>query len=66
VSVSLASVYDTLHQFTVVLRRVAFKHEQTEHDHFYVEDRLKLMESARPVLLSARLLCHRMASDRPR
>jgi Fur family transcriptional regulator, iron response regulator len=53
VSVSLATVYNTLHQFTEVgfLRQVAidasksyFDTNTTEHHHFYIEDRHELMD----------------------
>jgi Fur family iron response transcriptional regulator len=53
VPVSLATVYNTLHQFTEVglLRQVAvdgskayFDTNNTEHHHFYVEDRNDLMD----------------------
>jgi len=53
VSVSLATVYNTLHQFTEVgfLRQVAidasksyFDTNATEHHHFYIEDRHELMD----------------------
>jgi Fur family iron response transcriptional regulator len=53
VSVSLATVYNTLHQFTEVgfLRQVAvdasksyFDTNNTEHHHFYIEDRHELMD----------------------
>ena len=53
VSVSLATVYNTLHQFTEVglLRQVAiessksyFDTNNTEHYHFYLEDRHELMD----------------------
>ena len=53
VSVSLATVYNTLHQFTEVgfLRQVAvdasksyFDTNTTEHHHFYIEDRRELMD----------------------
>jgi Fur family transcriptional regulator, iron response regulator len=53
VSVSLATVYNTLHQFTAVgfLRQVAidatksyFDTNTTEHHHFYIEDRHELMD----------------------
>ena len=54
VSVSLATVYNTLHQFTEVglLRQVAiessksyFDTNNTEHQHYYLEDRHELMDS---------------------
>ena len=53
VSVSLATIYNTLHQFTEVgfLRQVAidasksyFDTNNTEHHHFYIEDRHELMD----------------------
>src|SRR5579863_7091760 len=53
VSVSLATVYNTLHQFTEVglLRQVAvdgskayFDTNNTEHHHFYIEDRHELID----------------------
>ena len=53
VSVSLATVYNTLHQFTEVglLRQVAiessksyFDTNNTEHQHYYLEDRHELMD----------------------
>src|SRR6516162_10621959 len=53
VSVSLATVYNTLHQFTEVglLRQVAiessksyFDTNNTEHHHYYLEDRHELMD----------------------
>jgi Fur family iron response transcriptional regulator len=53
VSVSLATVYNTLHQFTEVglLRQVAiessksyFDTNNTEHYHYYLEDRHELMD----------------------
>ena len=53
VSVSLATVYNTLHQFTEVglLRRVAidssksyFDTNNSEHHHYYLEDRHELMD----------------------
>jgi Fur family iron response transcriptional regulator len=53
VPVSLATVYNTLHQFTDVglLRQVAvdgskayFDTNNTEHSHFYMEDRHELMD----------------------
>jgi Fur family transcriptional regulator, iron response regulator len=53
VSVSLATVYNTLNQFTEVglLRQVAidasksyFDTNNTEHHHFYIEDRHELMD----------------------
>jgi Fur family transcriptional regulator, iron response regulator len=53
VSVSLATIYNTLHQFTEVgfLRRVAidasksyFDTNNTEHNHFYIEDRHELID----------------------
>jgi Fur family iron response transcriptional regulator len=53
VSVSLATIYNTLHQFTEVglLRQVAidasrsyFDTNNTEHNHFYIEDRHELMD----------------------
>ena len=53
VSVSLATVYNTLHQFTEagLLRQVAidasksyFDTNITEHNHFYIEDRHELMD----------------------
>jgi Fur family iron response transcriptional regulator len=53
VSVSLATVYNTLHQFTEVglLRQVAidgskayFDTNNSEHHHFYIEDRHELMD----------------------
>jgi Fur family iron response transcriptional regulator len=56
VSVSLATVYNTLHQFTEVgfLRQVAidasksyFDTNTTEHQHFYTEDRHELMDIPR-------------------
>ena len=52
-SVSLATVYNTLHQFTQVgfLRQVAidasksyFDTNATEHHHFYIDDRHELMD----------------------
>ena len=53
VSVSLATIYNTLHQFTEagLLRQVAidasksyFDTNNTEHHHFYIEDRHELMD----------------------
>ena len=53
VSVSLATIYNTLNQFTEVglLRQVAinasksyFDTNNTEHQHFYIEDRHELMD----------------------
>ena len=53
VSVSLATVYNTLHEFTKVgfLRQVAidssksyFDTNNTEHHHYYLEDRHELMD----------------------
>jgi Fur family transcriptional regulator, iron response regulator len=53
VSVSLATIYNTLHQFTEVdfLRQVAidasksyFDTNNTEHHHFYIEDRHELID----------------------
>jgi Fur family transcriptional regulator, iron response regulator len=53
VSVSLATVYNTLHEFTKVgfLRQVAvdssksyFDTNNTEHHHYYLEDRQELMD----------------------
>ena len=53
VSVSLATVYNTLHQFNEVglLRQVAvdssksyFDTNNTEHHHYYLEDRHELMD----------------------
>jgi Fur family transcriptional regulator, iron response regulator len=53
VSVSLATVYNTLHQFTEagLLRQVAidssksyFDTNNTEHQHYYLEDRHELMD----------------------
>jgi len=53
ISVSLATVYNTLHQFTEVglLRQVAiessksyFDTNNTEHHHYYLEDRHELMD----------------------
>jgi Fur family transcriptional regulator, iron response regulator len=58
VSVSLATIYNTLHQFTEVgfLRQVAidasksyFDANNTEHHHFYIEDRHDLMDISRPM-----------------
>jgi Fur family iron response transcriptional regulator len=52
-SVSLATVYNTLHQFTEagLLRQVAiassksyFDTNNTEHQHYYLEDRRELMD----------------------
>ena len=53
IQVSLATVYNTLHQFTEVglLRQVAvdstksyFDTNNTEHHHYYLEDRHELMD----------------------
>ena len=53
VSVSLATIYNTLHEFTKVgfLRQVAidssksyFDTNNTEHHHYYLEDRHELMD----------------------
>ena len=53
VSVSLATVYNTLHQFTEVglLRQIAidssksyFDTNNTEHQHYYIEDRHELID----------------------
>jgi Fur family transcriptional regulator, iron response regulator len=60
VSVSLATVYNTLNQFTEVglLRQVAidasksyFDTNNTEHHHFYVEDRHELIDVSPPDMI---------------
>ena len=66
VPVSLATVYNTLHQFTEVglLRQVAvdgskayFDTNNSEHHHFFIEDQNDLWTFPRPTCWSARRRC---------
>ena len=69
VSVSLATVYNSLNQFTKValLRQVAidasksyFDTNNTEHHHFYIEDQHELLDVPDRYDQSAKLRCHLM------
>jgi Fur family transcriptional regulator, iron response regulator len=72
VSVSLATVYNTLHQFTEVglLRQIAidssksyFDTNNTEHQHYYIEDRHELIDiPPTRTLCSAKLPSRRRAT----
>jgi Fur family iron response transcriptional regulator len=72
--VSLATIYNTLHQFTEVgfLRQVAidasksyFDTNNTEHHHFYIEDRHELMDISPTNVIVAKLPCHQMVTRSP-
>ena len=74
VPVSLATVYNTLHQFTDVglLRQVAvdgskayFDTNNSEHHHFFIEDQNDLMDIPAPTCWSARRRCRRKATRSP-
>jgi Fur family transcriptional regulator, iron response regulator len=71
VPVSLATVYNTLHQFTEVglLRQIAvdssksyFDTNNTEHHHYYLEDRHELMDIPPTDLRSAKFPYRRRAT----
>ena len=74
VAVSLATVYNTLHQFTEVglLRQVAidgsktyFDTNNSEHHHFFIEDQNDLMDIPPPTWSSARRRFRRRATRSP-